>query len=94
MELIERQEPEMNGGRFNSILHSKNQAHDLLSRCLNRAFRSECSFEHNFCGQMVDASVVGYEKESNNREIAHLQSDKHVNWRLFLLDSWNDAKWL
>lgn len=71
MEIIERQEPEMNGGRFNSILHSKNQAHDLLSRCLNRAFRSECSFEHNFCGQMVDASVVGYEKESDNREIAH-----------------------
>lgn len=75
---------EMNGGRFNSILHSKNQTHDLLSRFLNRSFRSKCSFEHNFCGQMVVASAVGYEKDSDNCEIAHLQSDKHVSWRLFL----------
>lgn len=33
--IIERQKNELSGGRFNFILHSKNQAHDFLSRCLN-----------------------------------------------------------
>lgn len=41
-EIIERQrerEREMNGGRFNFVLHSKNQAHDLLSCSWHRLLR-------------------------------------------------------
>lgn len=65
----------MNGGRFNFILHSKNQAHDLLSCCFNLPVCIHGNAVWSLEQHMTDRSTEHIVRESHSREIAHSARD-------------------